>query len=390
VRVRIQKRGLVPALIVTVVGTALLYLASTVGLAAWNASQAAPQPGAGALPTVVENAPPSVPTTDEHGPVGAVSLVFAGTEVRDGLVGSLEHPWITVASHTGDYRAIDAPDLPAPGPDVMTTSHDGNLLAWATGDGVVVYDAITGESRVLALDGVDHVGDFSPDSSLLLVHGEQLAIVDLASGDAVATADADDAVLGRAAWRADSSAVDFVVGAELTTLGGEGGDVSAQPTDIPEAASLAWSPNGDRLASLRTVEGAQRLFLSQPGEDGTLADGEQVSTDGIALDRLIGFSGERTIAVVAYLLESGSIERILDIPLDGRSPSDLTVLPSPGENWVDTATLTVASDNLVAGSTEYPGQVWPWSYTSRLVSCSLFALFLLGLYVTRRPRSSRR
>lgn len=389
-RVRIQRRGLVPALVLAVLGTVLLYLASTMGVAAWHASQAAPLAGAGALPTVVKNAPPSVPTTEEYGPVGGVSLVFAGTEVLDGLLGTLERPWITVASHTGEYRAISAPDLPAPGPDVMTASHDGNLLAWATGDGIVLYDAVTGESRTLALDGVDHVGDFSPDSSMLLVQGQQLVIVDLASGDAVATADSDDSVLGLAAWRADSSAVDFVAGAELSTLGVDGGDVGTQPTDIPALAPLAWSPNGDRLASLRQVEGALRLFVSQLGEDGTLADGEQVPTDGVALDRLIGFSGERTIAVVAYLLESGSIERILDIPLDARSPSDLTMLPPPGENWVDTATLSIASDNLVAGSTEYPTQVWPWSYTSRLVSCSLFALFLLGLYVTRRPRASRR
>ena len=196
-------------------------------------------------------------------------------------------------------------------------------------------------------------------------------------------------VLARAAWRADSSAVDFVVGAELTTLVVQGGDITTQPTDIPEPASLAWSPNGDQLASLRPEDGAQRLFLSQLGEDGTLADGEQVPTTGISLDRLIGFSGERTVAVAAYLIESGSVERILDIRLDGRPPSDLTTLPSPGENWVDSGTLAIASDNLVAGSTEYATQVWPWSYTSRLVACTLFAVFLLGLYVTRRPRSSR-
>ena len=105
------------------------------------------------------------------------------------------------------------------------------------------------------------------------------------------------------------------------------------------------------------------------------------------MDRLLGFSGERTVAVVAYLLESGSVERILDIHLDGRPPNDLTTLPAPGENWVDTGTLAIAADNLVAGSTDYEDQVWPWSYTARLVSCVLFMLFLLGLYVTRRPRT---
>ena len=390
-RLRIQRRGLVPALILSVVGTVLLYFASTIGLAAWHTSRAAPQPGAHALPTVVENAPESVPTTDEYGPVGGVSLVFAGTEIRDGLTGTLEHPWITVSSHTGDYRAIDAPELPEPGAGVMAPSHDGNLLAWPSGDGVMVYDTVTGESRELAVDGVDHVGGFSPDSAYLLVLGEQLQVVEVSSGDVVASsADADDSAMGRVAWRADSSAVDFVVGTELTTLGVPDGDVTTQPTDIPEDATLAWSRNGQQLISLRQVGGAKKLFLSDLGDDGTLSEGVQVDTTGIRLERLLGSSGERTVAVVAYLLESGSIERILDIPLDGRSPTNLTTLPPSGENWVATDTMAVAADNLVAGSMDYEGQVWPWSYTSRLVACILFMLFLLGLYVTRRPRSSRR
>lgn len=389
-RLRVQTRGLIPALLLAVLGTVLLYLASTVGLAAWQTSRAEPQPGPGALPSVVENAPPSVPTTDDYGPVGGVSLVFAGTEVRDGLTGTLENPWIAVASRTGEYRAIVAPELPAPGEAVVTTSADGNLLAWPGGEGVVVHDAVTGESRELAVDGVEYVGGFSPDRTLLLAQGEQLVVLDVASGETVASVDGENAALGRMAWRADSSAVDLVVGAELTTLAVPDGDVTTQPTDIPEQASLAWSPNGQQLISLREAAGVKRLFLSEVGEDGQLSPGVQVDTAGIALDRLLGFSGERTVAVVAYLLESGSIERILDISLDGRSPADLTILPPPGENWVDTGTLAVAMDNLVAGSTTYEGQVWPWSYTSRLIACSLVMLFLLGLYVTRRPRSSRR
>ena len=117
---------------------------------------------------------------------------------------------------------------------------------------------------------------------------------------------------------------------------------------------------------------------------GSTAVGKQLA--GACAERLIGFSGDRTVAVVAYLLESGSIERILDIPLDGHSANDLTTLPSPGENWVSTDTLVIASDNLVAGSVDYETQLWPWSYTARLVACGLFAFFLFGLYVTRRPR----
>ena len=385
-RIRIQKRGLIPALIVAVVFTALLYLAATAGLAAWNSSRSAPQSGVGALPTVVENAPPSVPTTDEYGPPGAVSLVFAGNNVRDGLTGTLANPWITVASNGGAYRALDATSLPPAGAGVMAVSHDGTLLAWPDGSGVVVYDTVSGEVRELEVDGVDHVGAFSPDSRMVLTHGEQLSAVDVQTGEVVATADAPSETILRAAWRPDNSGVDFVSGDELTTLDVTQDEVTAQPTDIPEDASLAWSPAGDQLASLREVDGAKRLFVSRVGQREAISEGEQVSTDGIALDRLIGFSGDRTVAVVAYLLESGSIERILDIPLDGRSATDLTTLPSPGENWVSTDTLAIASDNLVAGSVDYETQLWPWSYTARLVACGLFAFFLFGLYVTRRPR----
>ena len=385
-RVRIQKRGLIPALIVAVVGTGLLYLGATEGLVAWNSSRAEPQGGVGALPSVVENAPPSVPTTDEYGPLGAVSLVFAGTEVRDGLFGSLDDPWIAVASNGGGYRALKAPRLPAAGPGVMTVSHDGRLLAWPSEAGVVVYDAVTGDARTLEIEGVDHVGGFSPDSGMVLAYAGQLSVVDVETGEVVATAEAEPETLRRTAWRADSGGVDFVSGDELTTIAVPAGDVSTQPTDVPEQASLAWSPGGDQLISLREMDGVKRLFLSQMGRDGTLSDGKQVSTDGISLDRLIGFSGDRTVAVVAYLLESGSLERILDIPLDGRSATDLTTLPSVGENWVSTDTLAIASDNLVAGSVDYEGQLWPWSYTARLVACALFAFFLFGLYVTRRPR----
>lgn len=386
-RLRIQRRGLVPALVVAVIGTMVLYLASTVGLAAWNTSRTEPVAGAGVLPTFVENAPSSMPTTAEYGPPGGVALVFAGTEVRDGLLGEVEHPWITVTSHGADYRALVAPGLPAAGPAVMAASRDGNLLAWPTDSGLAVYETVTGETRELAIEGVEHVGAFAPDSTMVLAHGEELTAVDVRSGDIVAAVAADSAAVSRAAWRPDSSAFDFVTAGELTTVAVPDGAESSQPTEIPERASLAWSATGDRLASLRVKDGGKRLFLSRLSEGGTVARGEQVDTQGISLERLIGFSGERTIAVVALLLESGSVERILDIPLDGRSPIDLTTLPSPGDNWVGSDTLAIAADNLVAGSTATDDRVWPWTYSARLVACILLSGFLLGLYVTRRRRT---
>ena len=92
----------------------------------------------------------------------------------------------------------------------------------------------------------------------------------------------------------------------------------------------------------------------------------------------------------AYLLESGSLERVLDISIDGGSPVDLTTLPSPGDNWVGSETLAVSGAALRAGSTDFDNQVWPWSYRARLVSCLLLGLFGLGLWLTRRHRDRAR
>ncbi len=386
-RIRIQRRGLVPAIAVAIVGTVLLYLASTYGVAAWHASRTSVESGVGTLPALIENAPDTVPTTDEYGPVGSVSVVFAGTAVRRGLFDTVDTPWIAMSAQSGEYRALIAPDLPAPAAGAVVASPDGSRLAWAGDSGVVVYDTVTAESEELSIPQASAVGPFSPDGSQLLAYAvEGLVVVDPTTGDAVASVDAPAGSLARAAWRPDGSAVDVVIGSQLTTLEVPSGDVSTQPTELPEAASLAWSPTSDRLISLQEETGAQRLFLSDVAADGSVGAPTRIDTTGLAIDRLLGFSGERTVAVIALQLRSGSLEQIVDVPLDGRSATALTGLPAPGENWVGTQTLAVATENLVTGSTEFNDPVWPWSYTARLVGCSIFALFLLGLYVTRRPR----
>jgi hypothetical protein len=390
VRIRIQRRGLVPATAIAVAGTALLYLGATYGVAAWHASRTSVESGVGTLPALIENAPDTVPTTDEYGPVGSVSVVFAGTDVRRGLLDRLDNPWIAMSAESGEYRALIAPDLPQPSAGAVVPSAEGSRLAWAGGSGVVVYDTVTGESGELSVPQASAVGAFSPDGSMLLAYGaEGLVVVDAATGESMAAVDAPASAVPRAAWRPDGSAVDVVIGSELTALEVSSGEVSTQPTELPESASLAWSPSGDRLVSLQEESGALRLFVSDAADDGSLGPPTRLASSGLAIDRLLGFSGERTVSVIALQLQSGSLEQIVDVPLDGRSASALTGLPAPGENWVDTATLGVATENLFTGSTEFNDPVWPWSYTARLVGCSLFSLFLLGLYVTRRPRPRR-
>ena len=95
--------------------------------------------------------------------------------------------------------------------------------------------------------------------------------------------------------------------------------------------------------------------------DGELGAAKPVDTSGVSLDGLLGFSGDETVAVSAYLLESGSIQRVLDIQLDGGSPVSVTALPSPGENWRGSGTLAVSDQALRSGSTDYGSRVWPWS-----------------------------
>jgi hypothetical protein len=385
-RIRVQKRGLVPAAVVAVVGTVVLYLASTVGLAAWHRQDdAAVTAGRGYVPMIIENAPPTVPTTGEYGPPGPVALVYAGTDVGQGLSGSVERPWLTVSATTGEYRALTEPGLPQAGAGVMQVSPDGTRLAWTGPEGLVVYDTLTGDVTRTGIDGVDVVGPFSPDGAHLLVHAGAAQVVDLAAGEVVAEGEADPGAVQGAAWRPDGSAVDLVTQQGMVTVSTDGSSDTAA-TSIPAEAELAWSPTGDRLADLREVDGNFRLFLSGLRGDGSLAAPRQVDVPNVALQRLFGFSGEQTVTVDAYLLETGSVERVLDVSLAQGTTNDLTTLPSPGRNWVDITTLSVATDTLAHGNYEWPTQLWPWSYTSRLAACALFMFFLFGLYVTRRPK----
>ena len=376
----------------TALSVILLYVVATFGFAAWSQSRTPGESGVGTLPVTVENAPPSVGTTGQYGPLGTVSMVFAGTRVEDGLLGDVEQPWLAVAAHDGDYRALNAPDLPSAQAGAVAISPEGDRLAWATGEGVVVYDTEADESRTLPLEGASRVGAFSPDASMLSLHADGLSLLDLASGEVVAEAGGTDPGLVRnSAWRADSSAVDYVAGADLVTLPADGSDPTTQPSPVDEGVRLAWSPSGEQLVALQPdAEGVLSLVAAPASGDAELGEARTVDTSGVALDGMLGFSGDDTVAVTAYLLESGSVERVLDIQLDGGSPVDVTTLPSPGENWRSSTTLAVSEQALRSGSSDFGSRVWPWSYLSRLIASALVGVFFLGLWLTRRQRHRRR
>jgi WD40 repeat protein len=371
--------------LVAVVGVAAMYLASTWGWAALRGSSAGTTGGVGTLPAVVERPPPSVSTTGDYGPAGSVSMVFAGTHVRDGLLGSLDPVWVTVSSQTGDYRALEVEDLPEPAAGAMSVSPAGDRLAWVGPSGVVVYDTVSDESVVHEVPDATAVGAFSPDGALLLTQADGLAVMDVATGDVVAEFDAEPDAVRRTAWRPDGSAVDFVAGNELVTGSVPGSEVSSQPTDIPERSQIVWSGSGERLASLQPQGGGRRLYVAEVSGDG-LTTSRPVPTPQTSLQRLVGFSSDDNVTVIAYRLESGAVERMLDVPLGAGSVVDVTTLPDSGENWVGSRTLAIATDTLPFGSTDFDDRIWPWSYTSRLVMCIVAGVFFLGLFVTRRPR----
>jgi hypothetical protein len=174
------------------------------------------------------------------------------------------------------------------------------------------------------------------------------------------------------------------------TLRVPGGDRSTQPTTFRSDVDLAWSPTGEVLVGLQEVDGVRRLFAASVDRAGRLEQAQQLSTEGISLERLIGFSSENTVSVSAYMLESGAVERVIDIRLDGGPPIDLVTLPSPGDNWVGSQTLAVSTEALRTGSIDFGSHLWPWSHAARLASCVLIALFALGLWLTRPPRAVRR
>ena len=381
------RKGLLRAVLATLVLALATYVAATVLVDASSRTQEVPTAGRAQLPEVMYNAPPSVATTERRGPVGPVAAVFAGTRVLDGLLGDLDHPWIAVSSRTGDYRAISGPDLPAATPAGVAVSPDGDLLAWAGDDEVVLHDTLTGDNRVLEVPGVTAVGAFAPDGERLLVQAGELRVVDVAAGEEVSSlGEVPARAVAQAVWRPDGTAVSLVDG-RLVEIDVESGRRTPSEVAVGADAQLAWSPSGEQLVSLQEISGARRLQVWQRLADGTVTSAGSVPAEGIALGHLLGFTDDTTVAVAGLTLETGAITRVFEIPVDGSgSAVEIGQLPGPGENWVGAETLEVATAALLGGTETFEEPRWPWSHLAKLVASVVVALFALGMYLTRRPR----
>lgn len=377
--------------VVAAVATALVFgagafLLSTAGMRTLRQSEVSTSDEPGSVPSFVYAPPDTVPTTEDYGPVGPVALVFAGTEVRTGLTGKMEHPWIAVSSLTGDYRALSAPHRPPAARDAVSVAPDGRLLAWGYAKGVVFYDPVrdtVGEARGIGADPA--VGPFSPDSRYLLLRDGGLRVLDVGSGEVVATLEGVDAAAAKqAVWTPDGTALTYVQDGRLVVRSWDSGEQTAVPTTITPQETLAWQTSGEQLAAMRESHGVRSVDVYDVAQDGRLRKAWNVGPDGYAQQRLLGFTSENRVTVTALSMQSGPLPLVYTMStVDTTQPSQLMQLNGGGVNW---STLSVAAEPLAEGSTDFKEPAWPASDLTKLAASALVALFFLALYLTRPPR----
>lgn len=375
----------VVAVALAVILGAATFLALTEGMRALGRSDVVPVSGPGNVPEFVYEPPRTVPTTADYGPVGPVAVVFAGTEVLTGLGGSLENPWIAVSSHNGDYRALSVPHSPEASSDAVAVSPDGRQLAWGYDGGVVLYDPV--EDHAVEHDGIvdgePFVGPFSPDGSRLLAYDGSLLVLDAGSGEVVATVQGvGEAAAKQAVWTPDGAALTYVDDGRLVTHDWRADRRTDTATTIPADATIAWQPAGEQLAAMRDVRGVRTVEVFDVAADGALSLAGVVEKDGYAQQELLGFTGDARVTLTALTLETATIPLVFNMSTEDAFPPT-RVMQLPGD-VADTVQL--AADPLAAGSVAFDEPRWPASDLAKLVASIIVTVFVLGLYLTRRPR----
>lgn len=379
---------LTAALVMAALLAVALYLASTAGLQALESTRPGEAPRTtGNVPDFIYDAPETVRTTEAYGPVGPVAVVYAGGEVRDGLLGWMENPWIAVSATNGDYRALSAPHRPEARAGAVRVSPDGLALAWSFAGGIVLYDPLKDTAREVTdgLGGDPFVGEFSPDGSLLLVHDSALRIVEVGSGRVVGTAvGVDRDTARRATWTSDGESLTYVADGGLVTHRWADDERTRVPTSIGTDAMIVWSPSGDRLAAMEEVRGVRHVEVYDVGRDGTLRHLATIEPDGHAQQDLLGFVTEESVAVTALTLQTATLPLVFEMSTAEDTPPAELVQLQGSEQTV--GTLQVARGPLAQGIASFPEPRWPASSLAKLVGSIVVAVFMLGLYVTRRPR----
>ena len=383
-----RSRLLIAVVVATLFGVAS-YLVATVGVRAMRSTEPTASTGPGHVPEFVYSPPETVPTTGGYGPVGPVSMVFAGTKVVTGFSHEVDNPWIAVSSQTGQYRALSAPHMPEPAPRAIAVSPQGTRLAWGFDGGLVVYDPVNDRSRELHDVGGDPVvGAFSPDGRHLTAYDGALRVVDVARGKVVATLDGVDRTAARqAVWTPDGTALSYVEGGQLVTRAWQADRRTQTPTSITPDASLAWQPSGKQIAAMRDVRGVRSVRVFDLDRHGRLTFSRDVAPDRYSQQVLLGFTSDTRVTVTALSLDSGPLPLVYTMStVDTTEPMEVMQL-SGGIDW---GTLAVAARPLAHGSASFAEPRWPARDLAKLVGSVVVALLALGFYLTRRPRESTR
>jgi hypothetical protein len=210
-------------------------------------------------------------------------------------------------------------------------------------------------------------------------------VVDVETGRVAGTATGvSRSTARRTTWTRDGEALTYVEDGALVTHRWADDTRTRVPTTVGPEATIVWSPSGDRLAAMEEERGVRDVEVYDVGRAGELRRTSTIEPDGYAQQDLLGFVTEDSVAVSALTLQTAALPLVFEMSITGDAPPAELMQLQGSEQTV--GTMEVATDPLTQGSAPFGEPRWPVSSMAKLVGSIVAAVFLLGLYVTRRPR----
>lgn len=333
--------------------------------------QPADEPGTSLPDRIGEPALGSVPANGSPH-LEAASVVFTGSGYRFG--GLIDDAGLAgvIGAGADTYRTLKV----GPIDDAPLLSPDGRTIA--TPDRLV--SLATGKTRALPANGGAPLA-WSPDGRQLVLSGDRLIIVDVATGATVDLAPVDDWT--SAAWSPDGTRLAYESDHRIVVADGTGRTLSSfrPPAGSVLAGKGSWTSDGTALALVTAgltgwaphwfdpVSGHEVTGPKLPTVTGTVSHGSLLGwqPDGSALLFVLGGAGPR----------------LLRLSPGASTPTDAITLPNT-VTGVDLAADAVRAGRFRHGHPPYvlgPG-LWPWIAAP--------VVLVLALFLVRRHLRHRR